>query len=279
MVVIIVLSSLCCCVGGWGSDATHKQDGVSLSTHFFLLGLRDGGSSSGIDLLDSGWRSGLSLMPAFPRSRPQEHLPSETSLQRAGALGARPTNVHHTPSHSATRSNLSRGGKDILSMEVKRCVHICACASSVAQWCMSLCTLVDCSLQGSCVHGILQARTLKWVVISSRGSSWPRDRNWSTALHILYLWDIIWRNRRCLVWRKWFIMYVKAVYCHRAYLTSMQGISGEMLGWMKHKMESRLPGEISITSDMQRTPTLWQKTKRIQRASWWRWNRRVKKLA
>ena len=62
-------------------------------------------------------------------------------------------------------------------------------------------------------------------------------------------------------------MYVKAVYCHRAYLTSMQGISGEMLGWMKHKMESRLPGEISITSDMQRTPPFWQKMKRIQRAS------------
>ena len=43
---------------------------------------------------------------------------------------------------------------------------------------------------------------------------------------------------------------VKVVYCHSAYLTSMQSISCEMLGWMKHKLESRLPGEISITSDM-----------------------------
>ena len=41
--------------------------------------------------------------------------------------------------------------------------------------------------------------------------------------------------------------YVKAVYCHHAYLTYMQGTSWEMLGWMKHKLESRLLGEISIT--------------------------------
>ena len=56
--------------------------------------------------------------------------------------------------------------------------------------------------------------------------------------------------------------YIKALYCHPAYLTYMQSISCEMLGWMKHKLESRLPGEISITSDMQMTPPLWQKVKR-----------------
>ena len=49
---------------------------------------------------------------------------------------------------------------------------------------------------------------------------------------------------------------VKAVYCHPAYLTYMQSTSGEMLGWMKYKLESRLPGEISIISDMQMTPPL-----------------------
>ena len=43
--------------------------------------------------------------------------------------------------------------------------------------------------------------------------------------------------------------YVKAVYCHLAYLTYMQSISWEMLGWKKHKLESRLLGEISITSE------------------------------
>ena len=57
--------------------------------------------------------------------------------------------------------------------------------------------------------------------------------------------------------------YVKAVYCHPAYLTYMQSsASCKMLGWMKHKLESRLPGEMSITSDMQITPPLWQKVKR-----------------
>ena len=56
--------------------------------------------------------------------------------------------------------------------------------------------------------------------------------------------------------------YVKAVYCHPAYLTYKQSTSCEMLGWMKYKLESRLPGEITITSDMQMTPPLWQKAKR-----------------
>ena len=55
--------------------------------------------------------------------------------------------------------------------------------------------------------------------------------------------------------------YVKAVYCHPAYLTYMQSTSCEMPGWMKHKLESRLPGEITITADMQMTPPLWQKAK------------------
>ena len=56
--------------------------------------------------------------------------------------------------------------------------------------------------------------------------------------------------------------YVKAVYCHPAYLTYMQSTACEMLGWMKHKLESRLPVEISITSDMQMTLPLWQKAKK-----------------
>ena len=56
--------------------------------------------------------------------------------------------------------------------------------------------------------------------------------------------------------------YVKAVYCHPAYLTYMQSTSCKMLGWMKHKLESRLLEEISITSDMQMTPPLWQKAKK-----------------
>ena len=53
--------------------------------------------------------------------------------------------------------------------------------------------------------------------------------------------------------------YIKAVYCHSVYLTYMQS---EMPGWMKHKVKSRLLGEISIISDMQMIPPLWQKAKR-----------------
>ena len=63
----------------------------------------------------------------------------------------------------------------------------------------------------------------------------------------------------------WFQMekeYIKAIYCHPAYLTTMQSTSCETLDWKKHTLESRLPGEISITSDMQMTPPLWQKVKR-----------------
>ena len=55
--------------------------------------------------------------------------------------------------------------------------------------------------------------------------------------------------------------YVKAVYCYPACLTYMQSTLCEMLGWMKHKLESRLLGEVPITSDTQMTTTLWQKVK------------------
>ena len=56
--------------------------------------------------------------------------------------------------------------------------------------------------------------------------------------------------------------HIKAVHCHPAYLTYIHSTSCEMPGWMKHKLESRLPGEISVTSDTQMTPPLWQKAKK-----------------
>ena len=56
--------------------------------------------------------------------------------------------------------------------------------------------------------------------------------------------------------------YVKAVYCHPAYLTYIQSTSCEMPGWMKQKLKSSLPGDISVTSDMQMIPPLWQKVKK-----------------
>ena len=56
--------------------------------------------------------------------------------------------------------------------------------------------------------------------------------------------------------------YVKAIYCHPAYLAYMQSTSCKMPCWMKHKQESRLLGDISITLDMQMIPPLWQKVKK-----------------
>ena len=56
--------------------------------------------------------------------------------------------------------------------------------------------------------------------------------------------------------------YIKTMYCHPVYLIYIQSTSCEMLGWMKHKLESRLPGELSITSVMQMTLPLWQKAKK-----------------
>ena len=58
--------------------------------------------------------------------------------------------------------------------------------------------------------------------------------------------------------------YIKTVYCHPAYLTYMQSKSCKMPGWMKHKLESSLQGEISITSDTQMTPHLWQNQRRTK---------------
>ena len=60
---------------------------------------------------------------------------------------------------------------------------------------------------------------------------------------------------------------LKPVYCHLAYLTYMQSASWEIPDWVKHKLELRLQGEVSITSDMQMTPPLWQTVKRNWRIS------------
>ena len=72
--------------------------------------------------------------------------------------------------------------------------------------------------------------------------------------------------------------YVKAVYCHPAYLNYMQSTSCEMPGWMKHKLESRLPGEVTVTSDMQMTPPYGRKQRKTkepldesERGEWKSW--------
>ena len=77
---------------------------------------------------------------------------------------------------------------------------------------------------------------------------------------------------------KWGKECVKVIYCHPTYLTYMQSTSCWVPGWMKHKLESIWRREISITSDMQMIWPLWHKVKN-KITSWWKWKRRVKKLA
>ena len=57
--------------------------------------------------------------------------------------------------------------------------------------------------------------------------------------------------------------YIKAVYCHLAYLSSMQSTSCKMSGWMNYKLESRFPAEVSTASDMWMIPLQWQKVKTV----------------
>ena len=83
------------------------------------------------------------------------------------------------------------------------CMFVCVCVL-VAQSCQTLCDPMDCSLPGSSVHGILQARILKWVAISySRGSSRPRD--WTQVFHIAGRFFTVWATReaRYIVNGKW----------------------------------------------------------------------------
>ena len=99
---------------------------------------------------------------------------------------------------------------------------------------------------------------------------WKILKEMGKSDHLLYLWEICMQVRRQQLeldmeqqtGSKSEKEYVKVIYCHPAYLTYIQSTSCEMLGCMKHKLKSRLLGEISITSDMQMTPPLWQKVKK-----------------
>ena len=135
---------------------------------------------------------------------------------------------------------------------------------------------MESSLPGSSVHGIFQARVLEWGAIAfSVLTVWITTncgkflKRWEYQTTLCAPWEI------CVQVKKQQLEldmeqqtgsklrkdYVKAVYCHPAYITYMQSTSGKMLDWMKHKMESRLLEEISMTSDTQITPPLWQKAK------------------
>ena len=139
----------------------------------------------------------------------------------------------------------------------------------ITQSCPTLCNPIVYSPPGSSVHGILQARILEWIAIPfSRGSSQTRD--WILVSCIagrFFTISATGKSSLCsnssnskllfpfsgvsFTGSKSGKEYVKAVYCHPAYLTYMQSTSYKMLGWMTHKLESRLSGEISTTSDKQ----------------------------
>ena len=99
-----------------------------------------------------------------------------------------------------------------------------------------------------------------WKILMEMGkqTTWPAS--WETYMHVRK--QQLGPDMEQQTGSKWEKEYVKAVNRHPASLTSMQSTSWETLLWRKHKLESRLPGEITITSDMQMTPPLWQKVKK-----------------
>ena len=104
-----------------------------------------------------------------------------------------------------------------------------------------------------------------WISLQSKGLSRVFSNTTVQQHQFFDAQSSLWSNSHIHGTTNWFQIEKgvrQAVYYHPAYLTYMQSTSRETLGWKKHKLESRLPGEISITSDMQMTPPLWQKVKR-----------------
>ena len=102
--------------------------------------------------------------------------------------------------------------------------------------------------------------TINWKILKEMGIPGYLTSSWETCIQVRkQQLDLDMEQQTGSKQEK---EYIKAVYCPPAYLTYMQSTSGETLGWMKHKLGSRLLGEISITSDMQMTPPLWQKVKK-----------------
>ena len=140
---------------------------------------------------------------------------------------------------------------------------------SVAQSCPALWDPINWSPSVSSVHRILHARTLGWVAISP-----PKD--WTCISCVSFIADgfiTYWTIRETTFTSMSFILSFfpyhlllilsTAKQKHYLAILNYKEISVTLrLGWKKHKIESRLPGEISITSDMQMTPPLWQKVKR-----------------
>ena len=90
----------------------------------------------------------------------------------------------------------------LLSPEWVTICPLIGSGSGVTQLYLTPCEPIDCSLPGSSVHGIVQARVLEWVAISfSRGSSWPRD--WTWVSRIVDRCFTIWATRKVSLYRSW----------------------------------------------------------------------------
>ena len=128
--------------------------------------------------------------------------------------------------------------------------------------------------------------TLKHLTVWTTTNCGKFFKRWEYQSTLLAFWEICMQVKKQYLERnleqgtgsKLGKEYIKAVCCHPAYLTYMQSTPYDMPGWMKHKLESRLPGEISITSDMQMTPPLfrkWRGTKKpldeSERGEWKSW--------
>ena len=142
-----------------------------------------------------------------------------------------------------------------------------AASAKLHQSCPALCDPTDSTSPGSPIPGILQARTLEWVAISfSNAWKWKvkmkslsRVRLLATPSTAAYQAPPSMGFSRQEYWSGVPLPSpVKAVYC-QVYLICMQSTSCEMPGWMKDKLESRLPGKISITSHIQMTLPLGRK--------------------
>ena len=118
-----------------------------------------------------------------PRIKPRSPTLQVVSCNAGGFLTSwatrKPFSVHTVNYFSPTKGRHARQdwSEDWILLLAYVCVCVCVCVYSVTQLCLTLCDPMDCSPPRSSVRGILQARTLEWVAISSsRGSSWPRDR-------------------------------------------------------------------------------------------------------
>ena len=170
-------------------------------------------------------------------------------LYNCSHLIRQPSNAQHSPSQASTGFRKGRGTRDQIASirwitetarEFEENIYLC---------------FIDYAKAFDCVdHNKLENPKKRWEY----QTSWPAS--WETCMQVKK--QQLELDMEQQTGSKLGKESIKAVYCQPAYLTSMQSTSCEMLGWMKHKLESKLPGEITITWDNQMTPPLWQKVKR-----------------